>query len=66
MEKVVSKVKATVKGVSTYFKCTYTSDGGRITIDFKRRDDKIVDAERLDGKHALMSTRVTMGTKEIR
>ena len=65
MEKVVSKVKAIVKGVSTYFKCTYTLEGGRITIDFKRRDDKIVDAERLDGKHALMSTRITMGTKEI-
>jgi transposase len=65
MEKVVSRVKATVKGVSTYFKCTYTSEGGRITIDFKRRDDKIADAERLDGKHALMSTRITMGTKEI-
>lgn len=65
MEKVVSKVKATVKGVSTYFKCTYASEGGRITIDFKRRDDKIADADRLDGKHALMSTRITMGTKEI-
>ncbi|MCW3134674.1 MAG: IS1634 family transposase [Methanophagales archaeon] len=65
MEKVVSKVKAIVKGVSTYFKCTYTLEGGRITIDFKRRDDKIADAERLDGKHALMSTRITMGTKEI-
>ena len=65
MEKVVSKVKAIVKGVSTYFKCTYTLEGGRITIDFKRRDDKIADAERLDGKHALMSTRTTMSAKEI-
>jgi len=65
MEKVVSKVKAILKGVSTYFKCTYTLEGGRITIDFKRRDDKIADAERLDGKHALMSTRTTMSAKEI-
>jgi hypothetical protein len=55
-----------VKGVSTYFKCSYyTSEAGRITIDFKRREDKIADAEWLDGKHALMSTRITMGTKEI-
>ncbi|HDN58858.1 MAG TPA: hypothetical protein ENF20_02745 [Candidatus Marinimicrobia bacterium] len=65
MEKVVSKIKAIVNGVSTYFKCTYTSEGGRITIDFKRRDDKIADAERLDGKYALMSTRTTMSAKEI-
>ena len=65
MEKVVSKVKAILKGVSTYFKCTYTLEGGRITIDFKRRDDKIADAERLDGEHALMSTRTTMSAKEI-
>ena len=43
----------------------YTLEGGRITIDFKRRDDKIADAERLDGKHALMSTRTTMSAKEI-
>jgi len=42
----------------------YTLEGGRITIDLKRRDDKIADAERLDGKHALMSTRITMGTKK--
>ena len=65
IEQVVSKVKAILKGVSTYFKCTYTSEGGRITIDFKRRDDKIADAERLDGKYALMSTRTTMSAKEI-
>jgi len=48
-----------------HFKCTYTLEGGRITIDFKRRDDKIADAERLDGKYALMSTRTTMSAKEI-
>ncbi len=30
-----------------------------------REIDKIVDAERLDGKYALMSTRIMMGTKEI-
>jgi len=35
MVKVVSKVKAILKGVSTYLKCTYTLEGGRITIDFK-------------------------------
>ena len=63
--KVVSKVKAIVKGVSTYFKCTYASEGGRITIDFNRRDGKIADAERLDGKYALVSTRITMSAKEI-
>ncbi|GAI22365.1 unnamed protein product, partial [marine sediment metagenome] len=49
MGKVVSKVKAIVKGVSTYFKCTYASEGGRITIDFKRRDDKIA-VDSLGGK----------------
>ena len=65
MDKVVSKVKGIVKGVSTYFKCTYSSDEGRITIDFNRRDDKIADAEILDGKYALMSTRIRMSTKEI-
>nr|QNO53849.1 hypothetical protein ALDDBJOO_00025 [Methanosarcinales archaeon ANME-1 ERB6] len=65
MGKVVSKVKAIVKGVSTYFKCTYASEGGRITIDFNRRDGKIADAERLDGKYALVSTRITMSAKEI-
>ncbi len=31
---------------------------GRITIDFERRNDKIADAEMLDGKYALMSTRI--------
>jgi len=41
-------------------------EGGRITIDFKRRDGKIAYAERFDGKHALMSTQITMGTKERR
>ncbi len=30
-----------------------------------REIDKIVDAERLDGKYTLMSTRIMMGTKEI-
>ncbi|MCD6213513.1 MAG: hypothetical protein J7J46_00885 [Candidatus Desulfofervidus sp.] len=65
IEQVVSKVKAILKDVSTYFKCTYTSEGSRITIDFKGRDDKIADAERLDGKYALMSTRTTMWAKEI-
>jgi len=65
MDKVVSKVKGIVKGVSTYFKCTYSSEEGRITIDFNRRDDKIADAEILDGKYALMSTRIRMSTKEI-
>jgi transposase len=55
---VVSKVKVIVKGVSTYFKCTYSSEEGRITIDFDRRNDKIADAEMLDGKYALMSTRI--------
>ncbi|MCK4736585.1 MAG: IS1634 family transposase, partial [Methanophagales archaeon] len=65
MGKVVSKVKAIEKSVSTYFKCTYASEGGRITIDFKRRDGKIADAERLDGKYALVSTRITMSAKEI-
>ncbi len=65
IEKVVSKVKAILKGVSTYFKCTYSTERGRITIDFKRRADKIADAERLDGKYALMSTRIAMSAKEI-
>ena len=65
MDKVVSKVKGIVKGVSTFFKCTYSSDDGKITIDFNRRDDKIADAEILDGKYALMSTRIRMSTKEI-
>lgn len=65
IDKVVSKVKTILKGVSTYFKCTYASEEDRITIDFNRRDDKIADAERLDGKYALMSTRIMMGTKEI-
>jgi transposase len=65
MDKVVSRVKGIVKGVSTYFKCTYFSEGGRITIDFYRRGDKIADTESLDGKYALMSTRITMSTKEI-
>lgn len=65
MEKVVSKVNAIVKGVSPYFKCTYSKEGDRIIIDFKRRDDKIADAARLDGKYALMSTRTTMSAKEI-
>jgi len=38
MEKVVSKVKAILKGgVSPYFKCTYSKEGDRITFDFKRR-----------------------------
>jgi len=41
MAKVVSKVKAILKDVSAYFKCTYTLEGGRITIDFKRRDERI-------------------------
>jgi len=41
MAKVVSKAKAMLKGVSAYFKCTYTLEGGRITIDFKRRDERI-------------------------
>ena len=36
MGKVVSKVKAILKGVSTYFKCTYSTERGRITIDFNR------------------------------
>jgi len=44
MAKVVSKVKAILKGVSTYFKCTYTLEGGRITIDFKRRAKEIISA----------------------
>ena len=44
MAKVVSKVKAMLKGVSTYFKCTYTLEGGRITIDFKRRTKEIISA----------------------
>ena len=61
--KVVSKVKAILKGVSTYFKCTYTAERGRITIDFDRRNNKIADAERLDGKHALMSTRIAMSAE---
>jgi len=65
MEKVVSKVKAILKGVSPYFKCAYSKEGDRITFDLKRRDDKIADAERLDGKYALMSTRTTMSAKEI-
>jgi transposase len=30
-----------------------------------RRDDKIADAERIDGKYALMSTRTTMSANEI-
>ena len=64
MDKVVSRVKGIVKGVSTYFKCAYFSEGGRITIDFNRRGYKIVDAESLDGKYALMSTRITMSTKK--
>jgi len=42
MAKVVSKVKAILKGVSTYFKCTYTLEGGRITIDFKRRAKEMI------------------------
>ena len=36
----------------------------RSVTDIKRRDDKIADAERLDGKYALMSTRTTMSAKE--
>ena len=44
MAKVVSKVKAILKGVSTYFKCTYTLEGGRIRIDFKRRAKEIISA----------------------
>ena len=46
MEKVVSKGKEILKGASRYFKCTYTTEGGRITFDFDRLDDKIADAER--------------------
>ncbi|RZN39587.1 MAG: IS1634 family transposase [Methanophagales archaeon ANME-1-THS] len=65
LEKVVSKVKAILNGVSPYFKRTYSKEGDRITFDFKSRDDKIADAERLDGKYALMSTRTTMSAKEL-
>jgi transposase len=65
IDKVVSKVKTIVKGVSTYFKCTYSSEKGRITIDCERRNDKIADAEMLDGKYALMSTRIAISAKEI-
>ena len=65
IDKVVSKVKTIVKGVSKYFKCTYSSEEGRITIDFKRHNDKIADAEILDGKYALMSTRIAIGAQEI-
>ena len=60
---VINHVKACVKGVSKFFKITYSKD--KIAFDWTEHEDKIENARKLDGKYCLMSTNLKLDCHEI-
>ena len=63
---VVNHVKECVRGVSKYFKVDYEKgEGGRITIDWEEKKEKVEEARGLDGRFALMSSDLGMDCREI-
>lgn len=60
---VINHVKACVKGVSKFFKITYSKD--KIAFDWIEHKDKIEDARKLDGKYCLLSTNLKLNCHEI-
>ena len=65
IDKVVSHVKACVKGVSKYFKPDYNQVDGRITINWEWKTEKLKEADRLDGKFAIMSSDMSLDCQDI-
>lgn len=61
---VTNHVKDCKKGVSRFFKPIYHQNE-KITFEWKEHNDKIKDADELEGRYALMSTDLKMGSKEI-
>jgi transposase len=65
VKRVAGKVKELSKGVSKYIKSDITVENGSVRLGIKRRDDRIKEAQWLDGKYLLMCTDLNLTKEEI-
>ncbi|KXB03152.1 hypothetical protein AKJ48_04175 [candidate division MSBL1 archaeon SCGC-AAA261O19] len=65
VEKVVAKVRKLKKGVSKFIKTDITVKKGRVRLLVKKLDDRVKEAEKLDGKYLLLCTDLGLPKEDV-